>query len=150
MGRPRGLGHAPGSSFPNPVLPLPFGLRLGHASPPAPVRSFRKAQAHSSRLLTFLGMDWRFFPVAIDMMELCGGFPNREMLESRDWVKASDALTTPHPHSHVGGLWGVLRMRSGLVSRRVRQRKSHKFLCQRRKSTQHWGHLGMSQPHLSG
>lgn len=30
---------------------------------------------------TFLGMEVKFFPVAMVMMELCGGLPRSEMLE---------------------------------------------------------------------
>lgn len=45
--------------------------------------------------------------MAIDMIELCGGFPSREMLKSRDWVKSGDCdLCTPIPT--LGGLSGVL------------------------------------------
>lgn len=64
--------------------------------------------------LTFLGMDCRFFPVAIDMMELWGGFPSREMLKSRDSVKGSDR----DPNSHEGRPPGVLRVRTNLLRRR--------------------------------
>lgn len=58
--------------------------------------------------------------MAIDMMELWGGFPSKEMLKRRDWVKAGDCDPLA-PNSHVGSLSGVLGVRAGLGGDGIRQ-----------------------------